>query len=164
MEVRQERGDLREVVGRAVESIRPQIESREQQLAVEAPNELVPFDGDVARLHQVFANLLNNASKFTPRSGAIRVILESDPRDGLGVVTVEDSGIGISPDLLPRLFVPFVQGPEAEGGAASGLGIGLALARRIVELHGGTLEAQSRGVGRGSQFVVRLPLGTSAAR
>ena len=116
-----------------------------------------PVTGDRTRLEQVVANLLDNATKFTATGGSIRI--EVRPEGSLGVVEVADDGIGIASDMLPTVFDPFVQGaPAAAPVRGSGLGLGLSLVRRLVELHGGTVDAQSAGPGRGSRFTVRLPL------
>jgi signal transduction histidine kinase len=115
-------------------------------------------NGDAGRLTQVFANLLVNAAKFTGEAGRICVLIEREP--GWVLVKVRDSGIGISPDMLERVFDAYMQAERESAGAASGLGLGLALARRLIELHGGTVNAYSEGLGRGSEFVVRLPAGS----
>ena len=106
-------------------------------------------------MEQVIVNLLTNALKYTPPGGAIAIGLQRD-RDYV-VLTIEDDGIGISPELLPRVFDLFVQGARAAHGSPGGLGIGLALVRRLVQLHGGSVEAATRGPGHGSIFIVRLP-------
>jgi signal transduction histidine kinase/ActR/RegA family two-component response regulator len=115
----------------------------------------VCVDADPERLQQVIANLLGNAIKFTPSDGHVRVRTFAEDRDA--VLSVEDSGAGIAPDLLPRVFELFQQGPQGRDRASGGLGVGLALVRRIVEMHGGSVEARSDGEGRGSVFTVRLP-------
>jgi signal transduction histidine kinase len=112
-------------------------------------------DGDVVRLQQIVANLLGNAVKYTPRGGSIRVSVVRAGDEA--VLRVQDTGMGISPDLLPRIFELFVQGRPGSGGVRTGLGIGLAVVRRLVERHGGSVEACSDGLGRGSTFIVRLP-------
>jgi signal transduction histidine kinase len=116
----------------------------------------MPLDGDALRLSQVIAQVLDNAAKFTDHGGRIEVRVE---RDGAtGVVRVRDTGVGIAPDSLPAIFTPFVRGSRSSSHAPSGLGLGLALARRLAELHGGSLDASSPGEGHGSEFVLRLPL------
>jgi signal transduction histidine kinase len=117
-----------------------------------APQPVI-VEGDRLRLEQVVANLVDNAVKYTPPAGAIRLGVEGDDRDA--VVHVQDTGIGIAPELLPRVFEPFVRADA--GGAAGGLGLGLALVRRIVEQHGGAVTAHSPGRGRGTLVIVRLP-------
>jgi CheY-like chemotaxis protein/anti-sigma regulatory factor (Ser/Thr protein kinase) len=117
-------------------------------------------DGDALRLEQVFSNLLRNAIRYTPQGGTISVGVEVDQGDA--VVRVGDTGMGIPAELLPRIFEPFVQGTHSEAGE-QGLGLGLALVRRLVELHGGTVEARSEGPGTGTVFCVRLPLAAVAS-
>jgi CheY-like chemotaxis protein len=146
---------LEEVVTRAVELTRPVVETRGHSLTVSLPPEPVRLDADVVRLVQVLANLLANAANYTPPSGSIW--LTAERVDGEVVIRVRDTGLGLSPDLLPRIFDLFVQGDAALDRARGGLGIGLTLVRALVELHGGRVEAHSAGVGLGSEFVVRLP-------
>jgi two-component system CheB/CheR fusion protein len=119
------------------------------------PTEPIHLDADAARLEQAIANLLANAAKYTDPGGKVTVTGERD--GGEAVVRVRDNGIGIAPDVLPRVFDLFKQGPRSLERAQGGLGIGLTLVRRIVEQHGGAVEATSRGVGGGAEFVVRLP-------
>jgi len=153
--LQKERLDLAAVVARAVETSRPQIEFRRHELAVMLPQEPVWVEGDGTRLAQVFANLLNNAAKNTPDAGHIRLLVEAGP--GTGVVRVRDDGLGIPADLLPRVFDLFTQGDRSLARSEGGLGIGLTMVKSIVEMHGGTVEARSAGLGQGSEFVVRLP-------
>ena len=151
LELRREPVDLAAVVRNAAETSGPLIEKGAHRLALALPEEPVAVDGDPVRLTQILANLLNNAARFTPPGGDIAVALA---RDGAqAVVRVRDSGPGIAPAVLPRLFEMFAR---SEG--SSGLGIGLALARRLAEMHGGGIEARSDGAGKGAEFVVRLPL------
>lgn len=154
LELRQERLALDKVVGDAVETSRPLFHGR-LNLTVELPAEPLWLEADPTRLSQVFSNLLNNAAKYTDAGGSIRLHAERD-HDQV-VITVQDSGIGISADLLPNLFDMFVQGDGA-GRSQGGLGVGLTLARDIVRMHGGSIEAQSPGRHQGSKFIVRLPL------
>lgn len=147
--------DLTVALQSAIEVSRPFLEVQRQQLRVTFASEPTYLDIDLTRIAQVFANLLNNASKFTPVEGQISLTVESMP--GQVDVTVADNGIGISADKLESIFEMFEQGPSDSQRAPSGLGIGLTLARRLVELHGGTIEAFSPGLGLGSQFRVRLP-------
>jgi CheY-like chemotaxis protein len=116
----------------------------------------VTVEGDPARLAQIVGNLLNNASKFTPRGGHARLTLAREGNDA--VLSVNDDGIGIAPDQLRRIFEPFAQVDTSLGRTQSGLGIGLTLVKTLVEMHGGRVEARSGGSGRGSEFVVRLPM------
>lgn len=146
---------LSDVIDRVVENLRPFVEGRQHNITVSMPDGLPLLDADPARLEQVLTNLLHNAAKYTPPGGRIAL---SGARDGEQVVLqVQDNGVGIAPELLPRVFDLFVQADHTLA-RSGGLGLGLTLARRLIELHGGTLEAFSQGVGRGSEFVVRLPL------
>jgi PAS domain S-box-containing protein len=148
--------DIAEVVTRGLEAARPFIRARGHQLDVVPLAEPLVVDGDLTRLTQVLVNLLNNAARFTPHGGRIQVLAE---RDGTEVVLrVRDTGMGIPAELLPQVFDLFLQGDQTLDRAAGGLGIGLTLVRRLVELHGGTVTAASEGPGRGSEFLVRLPL------
>jgi len=148
--------DLREPVRRACETALPAISAREHQLSVHVPTEPVWVDGDLVRLSQVIANLLSNAAKYTDRAGSI--VLAAAQKDQDATVTIRDSGVGISPELLPRIFDVFVQGDRTPERSQAGLGIGLTLVRRLVELHNGTVTGHSAGLGEGSEFVVTLPL------
>jgi signal transduction histidine kinase len=151
-----ERQDLRAVLLDAVEQVQPLVEAHAQGLVL-ALGDRQPFvAGDRKRLVQVFANLLNNAARYTPDGGRITLALDVD--DGHALVSVADTGIGIAAELLPRVFDLFVQGERNADRAAGGLGIGLALARSLVEMQGGRIEAESAGAGQGSCFRVRLPL------
>ena len=155
VELRRSRIDLRAVLQSAVETTRPMIDAHAQHLQVTLPYSPLWLEADFTRLAQVFANLLNNASKYTLRGGSIRVTAEST--NGYATVTVEDTGVGIPPEMLPRIFDMFTQLQGHRDRTHGGLGIGLTLARRLVELHGGTIEATSEGPGRGSRFEVTLP-------
>ena len=155
VELRKERIDLRTVLQTAIESTRPMLDSRAQRLDIGLPDEAVWMEADLTRLAQVFSNLLNNASKYTSHGGAIRLRVERDELHA--TVTVEDTGVGIPPDMLPRIFDMFTQLQEHRDRTHGGLGIGLTLARRLVELHQGAIEATSEGPGKGSLFTVRLP-------
>jgi PAS domain S-box-containing protein len=166
IELRKERVELAALVASAVETSRPLIAAAGHTLSVLLPPEPVPLDADAARLAQIFANLLNNSAKYTNRGGHIAIEARTTGREV--VATVRDNGIGISCEALPFVFDMFWQVDRTLGRAQGGLGIGLTLVRRLVELHGGTVEAQSEGIGKGSEFVVRLPLagnalGTAAA-
>lgn len=148
--------DLRQAVAEALESVRPMIESRHQHIEVAVPPEPLCVRGDLTRLVQVFVNLLDNAAKYTSEGGAIRVSARREPAHA--VVSVVDTGMGISPRLLPRIFDLFTQEERTLDRAQGGLGLGLSLVRRISELHGGSVEAYSLGRGHGSEFIVKLPL------
>ncbi|CAN91085.1 two-component hybrid sensor and regulator [Sorangium cellulosum So ce56] len=148
--------DLADVVTRAAEASRTWIDAREQTLELQLPEgPLAIVSGDLARLTQVVSNLLHNAAKFTPPRGAIRVTVEAD--DAHAILRVRDNGVGISPELLPQVFDLFTQGDRGLDRVEGGLGLGLTIVRRLVELHGGTVQALSEGPGRGSEFIVRLP-------
>jgi PAS domain S-box-containing protein len=156
LELRKENVEIGDVIRSAVEASRPMIESCGQTLLVAPLSERVYVDGDLVRLTQVLTNLLTNAAKFSLGEGAIRLTATRD-RDQV-VVSVADSGIGITMDELSRVFDRFYQSKRRSARFLGGLGIGLSLVRRLVELHGGTVEARSDGPGRGSEFVVRLPI------
>jgi CheY-like chemotaxis protein len=143
-------------VDTAVETSRPAIDGGGNELVVTLPSEPVYLEADPVRLAQVLANLLNNAGKYTDRGGHIR--LTAERRGHEAVVSVEDTGIGIAPEVLPRLFEMFSQATPAMERSQGGLGIGLSLVRGLVELHGGRVEARSDGPGHGSEFIVRLPI------
>jgi len=147
--------ELSAVVAAAVETSRPVINERGHDLQVRLPESRVTLVADAARLSQVLANLLTNAAKYTPARGAID--LNVDVQDSGLTIAVNDSGVGIDPAVLPTLFELFVRVEHPDGTGSGGLGIGLALARRLVEMHGGRIEATSQGVGLGSQFVIWLP-------
>ena len=148
--------DLGLLLEQAVEAARPAMEARGQVLTLAPVSPNVWVDGDAGRLIQVFSNLLTNACKYTDSGGQITVTMELQGSDV--VVAVRDSGIGIHPGLLERIFERFVQVAPSGEAFRGGMGIGLSLARQMVELHGGTIIAHSQGAGRGSQFTVRLPL------
>jgi PAS domain S-box-containing protein len=133
----------------------PLIEAGRHQVALALSSEPVWVEADALRLTQVAANLINNAAKYTPPGGRIGILLEEE--GGEARIEVSDNGIGIAPDMLARVFDPFVQVSSASHLAQGGLGIGLSLAKGLVELHGGVLEARSEGAGKGSTFTVRLP-------
>jgi len=157
VELRIEPTDLLAALQTALETSRPLIDAGRHRLTVRlsAPG-AVRVNGDPTRLSQILSNLLNNAAKYTPEGGRIEVALEVE--DGQAVVSVQDSGIGISEEMLPRVFDMFAQVDRTLERSQGGLGIGLALVRKLVELHGGSVRAYSDGDGRGSRFVVRLPL------
>jgi PAS domain S-box-containing protein len=155
IELRPERMDLREVIARAVEAARPAIEAEGHQLTVELPPGPVPLDADPIRLTQVVVNLLINAARYTDRGG--QIWLSAGRKDGWAVIRVRDTGIGLAPESLTRIFELFAQVAPTGYRSQGGLGIGLTLAKSLVELHGGSIDAHSPGLGQGSEFVVRLP-------
>jgi signal transduction histidine kinase len=156
VELRKEPVDLVEVVRHAVETTRPLFEEKGHELEMALPSDPLPLEADVTRLEQVLANLLRNATKYTEPGGRIEITALRD--GGEAIVRVRDNGVGIPPDLLPRVFDLFAQGEQSLDRSARGLGIGLTLVRSLVEMHGGQVEARSDGAGQGSEFVVRLPL------
>src|SRR2546430_1143083 len=156
IELREQPLLLSSVIEQAIESARPLIDERGHRISLDLPSEPVMFLADPARLSQVFANLLNNAAKYTDVGGRILVRAHVDGNDL--VVGVKDDGPGLTQELRKYAFELFMQGPQTRARARGGLGIGLTLVRRLVELHGGTVEALSDGPGKGTEFVVRLPL------
>ena len=161
VELKRERIDLRTIVQSAVEAMRPLVSDRGHTLRVEVPSEPLYVDVDFTRVAQAFSNLLSNAAKYTDRGGEISI--SAIREDGAAVVGVRDNGIGIPREMLTRIFDMFTQLQAQRERTTSGLGVGLSLARRLVDLHGGTIEARSDGQGRGSEFVIRLPLAPVAA-
>jgi PAS domain S-box-containing protein len=152
---------LAAVLDAAIEAARPLLDMKRHRLSVELPEQPVWLEGDPVRLAQVFSNLLINAAKYTDPGGQVQLrAVGAGPEI---VVTVRDNGAGIAAEVLPRLFIPFSPGASA-GQHASGLGVGLSLVRGLVERHGGRVEARSEGIGRGSEFIVYLPLGSAGAR
>ncbi len=156
IELRNQPVDLQTLIKVAVEAVDPLVAASNHQLALDLPQEPLLIAGDVARLTQVFANILHNAAKYTPPGGSIRVAAAKS--DGVAVVTVSDNGVGIPAEMLTRVFEMFQQVDQTLERSHGGLGIGLTLVKRLVELHGGQVEAQSEGAGHGSAFVVTLPL------
>ncbi len=155
IELRRERTTLDTVVRSAVDTSTPLINAAKHQLSVEMPAEPVVLYGDPIRLAQVIANLLNNAAKYTNRGG--RIWLRAEQRENEIVICVRDNGIGIAAEALPHIFEMFMQVKNASTHTHGGLGIGLSLARQLLEMHGGTVSATSAGAGTGSEFTVRLP-------
>lgn len=156
LELRKERVELGPILSHAVETSRPVIDAARHELTVQLPAHPVYVDADVVRLAQVFANMLNNAAKYTHPGGKIRLTAE---RQGTqAVVSVKDNGVGIPPAMLAKIFDMFVQVDRTLEKTQGGLGIGLTLARRLIEMHGGTIEVRSDGQDRGSEFTVRLPV------
>lgn len=154
-ELRRERFDARTAVDQAVQMVEPLVKERGHRVRVAMPARALWLEADPHRLCQVVANLLNNAAKYTDPGGNIRVALEEEV--DAAVLCVCDDGIGIAPDMLSRVFELFARAEQSESNERDGLGIGLALVQRLVQQHGGTIEASSAGPGKGAQFVVRLP-------
>ena len=161
IELRRTATTLETVVAEALEATHELIDARGHAVDLALPSTPVWLDADPTRLAQVVGNLLNNAAKYTPPGG--RITVSAETAGGTAVLRVRDTGVGISPDSLPGIFELFAQGDRRPGRSEGGLGVGLTLARMLVELHGGTLTASSDGDGGGSEFVVRLPLGTAPA-
>ena len=168
VQLRTEPVQLQSVLERSLENVRPLMDSRKHKLSASVPSEPIMLTGDAARLEQVFSNLLNNAAKYTPVGGAVALTVETEPAKSDGgmeaVVHIRDNGIGIPPELLSRVFDLFVQADQSLARSQGGLGIGLSLARRLAEQHGGRVTAHSRGLGQGSEFVVYLPVDSDEAR
>jgi two-component system CheB/CheR fusion protein len=154
--------DLRACAESAVETVRPLVESRRHRLQVELPPEPLLLEADPDRVEQILTNLLSNAVRYTEPKGQIWLSLARETREGgeaEAVIRVRDTGMGMPPDLLPRVFDLFAQSDASPG--HGGLGLGLTLVRRLVEMHGGTVHAFSPGPGEGSEFTVRLPVRVS---
>jgi len=162
LELRRERIELRAIIDAAVETSRPAIEQAGHELTVLVPDDPILVDADATRLAQVVSNLLNNSAKYTHRGGHVR--LTAHHEDGMAVLAVADDGIGIPPNMLGKVFEMFAQVDRALEKTTGGLGIGLSLSKGLVEMHGGTIEARSDGEGRGSEFIVRLPMVISAGQ
>ncbi|HEU4796309.1 MAG TPA: ATP-binding protein, partial [Pyrinomonadaceae bacterium] len=161
LELRRSEVDLSSVIQQAVEAARPLIDSAGHELTIDLPVEPIYLNADRTRLAQVFGNLLNNSSKYTKAHGVVS--LSAKRVDHEVVVTVKDNGAGIPRDKLNTIFDMFMQVDTASDRSQGGIGIGLTLVKRLVEMHGGTIEAQSAGEGMGSEFVVRLPVLSTAA-
>ena len=156
IELKRQQVALRDVIDHALEECQPLLQTRRHQVSVSLPEAALLVDVDPVRMRQVFANLLNNAAKYTDPGGRLMVKAERDGTDA--VVRIEDNGIGITADMLPHVFDLFAQGQVSIERAQGGLGIGLTLVRMLLELHGGSVAAESPGTGQGSTFIVRLPL------
>jgi two-component system CheB/CheR fusion protein len=155
VQLHREKVDLAAVVHRAVETTRPVIDERNHQLVLSLPRPGISLDADPTRLEQVVANLLNNAAKYTDPGGRIWLIAERQGNET--VIRVRDTGVGISPDMIGHIFDLFTQADRSLDRAQGGLGIGLTLVRSLVEMHGGRVSVASDGLGKGSEFIVRLP-------
>jgi PAS domain S-box-containing protein len=155
VDLRKSRVELATVVANAVETSRPLIEEMGHQIDVTIPKQPIVLEADPTRLAQVISNLLNNAAKYMPRGGTIRVTVER--LDSTAVISVKDSGIGIPSEMIERVFDMFTQVDGSLERSHGGLGIGLTLVKRLVEMHGGSVEAHSPGLNQGSEFIVRLP-------
>src|SRR5688500_15764112 len=160
LEMRRERLAIASVLKTAIDTARPNIDARGHALRVAWPPGALHVEGDPVRLSQVVSNLLNNAAKFTPSPGG-RIELSARAEDGQVAISVADNGIGVAPEALDEVFDMFVQLDASHAASTGGLGLGLTLARSIVERHGGRIEARSAGPGKGAEFIVRLPLASA---
>jgi signal transduction histidine kinase len=154
--IRKVPAELGKLISQAIEAVRPQLISHRQQLIVSLPSQEVTLLADPVRLVEILTNLLNNAAKYTDEGG--QIFLTAAEERGEVAIQVRDTGIGITAEMLPRIFDPFTQVAGALDRADGGIGIGLAMVARLVGLHGGTAQAFSDGLGCGSRFVIRLPL------
>jgi signal transduction histidine kinase/ActR/RegA family two-component response regulator len=159
--VRKQSVDLASIVNNAVDTARPLLDERGHTLTIELPSQAIYVQADPVRLAQVFSNLLNNAAKYSEPGG--KVTLSATVTGSSVRVCIDDHGIGISADTLPRIFEMFAQGDSSLERTQSGLGVGLALAKRLIELHGGSIAAESLGLGQGSSFTVVLPVQAALA-
>jgi len=155
-ELRRERIEVSAVVRHALETSGPSLQEAGHRLVVSLPEEALWVDGDPVRLSQILANLLNNAARYTEAGGEVHI--QARREDGSALISVRDNGIGIAPDAIARIFEMFNRGTQAGRSPEGGLGVGLALARKLAEMHGGSVTAHSDGPARGSEFVVRIPL------
>jgi PAS domain S-box-containing protein len=156
IDLRQEPVDIAQALERAVETAQPVIDARGHELKTSLPLKPLYVHGDIIRIAQIVSNLLTNAAKYTIEAGPIHLSAELE-RDQV-VIRVKDAGVGIDPELLPRIFDLFVQGDHTLARSQGGLGIGLTLVKRLVDMHGGSIEAKSEGKGQGSEFILRLPM------
>ena len=148
--------ELRLIINHSAESARPLMDARKHDFSVSFPTEPIWVEADPARIEQVVVNLLNNAAKYTETGGLIRMTVSQEGDDA--VIRVRDNGVGIAPELLPEIFELFTQVDGSLGRSYGGLGIGLALARNLVEMHDGRLQASSAGLGKGCEFAIKLPV------
>jgi len=162
IELRKERVSLQDVVRSAIDASKPDVDAAGHTLTIEVPDEPIVLFADVTRLAQIIINLLNNAAKYTPRGGRIRLAVRKE--SDVAQVTVSDTGIGIPEEHVSRIFDLFIQVDRATQDSKGGLGIGLALVKYLVEMHDGTVHVESGGRGVGSSFIVRLPLATDAGQ
>jgi two-component system, chemotaxis family, CheB/CheR fusion protein len=160
LELKKSPTELTYIVGSAIETARPLLDAKRHELSLDLPKHALRLEADAVRLAQVFSNLLINAAKYTDPGG--HILLRAAQEANEVVVAVRDDGIGIAAELMPRLFTLYSQGRAAHARAEGGLGVGLALVRGLVRLHGGSVSARSDGPGCGSEFVVRLPIGAAA--
>src|SRR6185437_4507776 len=162
LQLRKERLSLAAVVSNALEVCEALVKQQDHELTVTLPEEPLYVDADKTRLAQALCNLLSNAVKYSDRGS--RIWLTAERQGDEAVIRVKDAGVGIPPDMLPRVFDLFTQVDRSLEKSQGGLGVGLTIVKRLVELHGGTIEARSEGYGKGSEFIIRLPVATSAVR
>ena len=160
VELKKQRVEVAQIVARAIEMASPLLEQRRHSLSIDVPAHGLVVDGDPGRLAQVLSNLLTNAAKYTAHEG--QIVISARESAGVVSISVRDTGIGIAPEMLPRVFEMFVQERQALDRAQGGLGLGLTIVRSLVALHGGTVEVRSEGRGRGTEFVVNLPAAAAA--
>lgn len=158
IELRYERLDLVELANETVERLRPALEAAGLEVAVDLPDRHIGVRGDRRRLTQALENLLRNAAKFTPAQGRVMLRVERARGRRRATITVRDTGVGIAPELLPHVFEPFTQADHSLERTKGGLGVGLAVAKGLVDLHGGEIEARSEGAGKGAEFTILLPV------
>ena len=156
IELRKERVELNELIDRAVEAVGPLVTARRHDFSWTAPRGTIWLDVDPARIQQVLVNLLTNACKYTPAQGEIRLIAHQEGEEV--AISVKDNGVGIAPEVLPKVFDLFAQAERSLARSEGGLGIGLTMVMKLVEMHGGSAAARSGGVGKGSEFIIRLPV------
>jgi two-component system CheB/CheR fusion protein len=156
IDLRRESVDLRTLAQQAAEAARPRLEERKHELSTALPESAVPIEGDPVRLEQIVANLLENAAKYTQPGGTIQIKLAREGDEAL--LSVRDNGIGLAPENLEAIFGLFTQVDSSLARSGGGLGIGLTLVRRVLELHDGRIEARSAGLGHGTEFIVHLPI------
>jgi signal transduction histidine kinase/ActR/RegA family two-component response regulator len=161
VELKHERVSLEEVAATAIETVQPAIEARKQEVITTITTPQVYVDGDLVRLCQVVSNLLSNASKYSPEGKRIQLNIGGDA--STATLTVRDEGMGIDAQLMPRLFELFMQGDRSLDRSQDGLGIGLTIVKNLVEMHGGSVQASSAGVGKGSEFLIELPRAAAPA-
>ena len=160
IELRREPVALEKAISDALETTRPQVEARQHAVSLSLPPTPIHVDADPTRLEQILVNVVSNAAKYTSPEGRISVEVTREDREA--VLRVRDTGMGISPEMLPRIFDLFTQGDQSLAHTSGGLGVGLTLVRRLVELHGGRISAHSDGSGRGSEFTIRLPVSVNS--
>jgi signal transduction histidine kinase len=162
LELKKTRAELTLVIGTAIDEVRPLLEAKRYTFTLDLPKHPISLEADPVRLSQVFSNLLINAAQYTDPGGHIELRTMQEGREVK--VAIRDKGIGISPEMRPKLFGLFSQVRSVAGRSDGGLGVGLALVRGLVTLHGGTVELNTEGFNQGSEFIVRLPLGRATAQ